>query len=1572
MNEEYQIICCPKCGQKLRVPSNQGVLNVKCPSCGERFSFDKESSISSESFASSTNGEIHTSPQNGSAFIKEVAKYFMDFLETDFHKRRNPKRSIKLRNQDNLLVGLNLNKYPDFNNLLWKSVNSGFGSSRSIEKGHYKTTIPQNLLDLIKFQTEKLSDNQINQITKNISEELEKAAVLYKEEYDKALTTSLEFTEKIIKESLVLPFINNIEKSLENLNLGDENSIYLMEEELTNVLVTLLESKISELLKFLIAKQKTALLRELKSVFDIDDVKNDINAFFKNFEVTDLFAEIYEIDRNRNILDKQEFYFYFYDISFNKIRYPVFYLPFSLEKTNESLRIYFDSQVYINKKALGYIVQEYNKEKGKRGNLNTTTERIIYLAEHKNDFATVVSNIVNEITNFFELDSSINIHVPDPQVAKSFLVRMSNSCYISLFDKSDEALVNDYEEILQLLSNEDGVLAQAFDKLIDDFIHKNPQPFNPEVENEWDDTATGDRLVFASPIPLNGEQRQILLATSRKDCKYITVEGPPGTGKSHTITAIAFEAILKNQCVLILSDKKEALDVVEVKITETMNKVRTDKKFQNPILRLGKTGNTYNQILSKSSLENIKIFYRAVKKDYQSLEQNIGKSVKSLKEDLDAEIWACNEIDVEEVRELFGLEYHYEQNGCHVDVEEILKQPDSAIELEEFRRIFLDIKSKCVNDRNSNIAKLSELFGIHADSFENPSKLLNLAKLLIAISGDATEITNVFEEKSELLRNFHKLSDGDLEKLERLIEAYKTLRNPVWGYFLKGGKLERINKEFKDTFPYSKFDYSYKSIGQFNNVLEILSFVAKLKQNRLSPSGVDFDYLNIVHRFIQDETMGSLSAEMAHLAEDIEYLIANFNKYPNTLNKIGLVQTSLASFGNNQFTEMPDRDFDMIIRYINLKQKITKDFNNIPLLNYADQSRDIENLTTLKMTYLLDGRVIDFYEQNRNDANTIRNVIRQKRKFNRDDFLRLKEAFPCILAGVRDYAEYIPLEPGLFDLVIIDEASQVSIAQAFPALLRAKKVVILGDKKQFSNVKAAHARSDTNKEYLNSLEATFKKHISNESSKLVKLEKFNIKTSILEFFEFINNYNTQLLKHFRGYKELISYSNKYFYQNNFHVMKIRGKPINEVLKFSFVDHDGRAELIPNTNIPEIKFICSKLKALKENNSDLSVGIITPHTNQQKMLMEMINKSVDRDYYFENLKLKIMTFDTCQGEERDIIFYSMVATKELDRLWGVFIKDLASVDIEEDGRIKAQRLNVGFSRAKECMHFVLSQPLDQYSGSVGEALRHYNNVLIEAQQEKTAADVDSNSPMESQVLNWFYQTEFWKENKDNIEFTPQFKIGKYLKQLDKTYKHPNYIVDFLLFYQDGSNEEHKIIIEYDGFREHFKDVDVINEFNYKDYYSDDDIYRKKVLEGYGYKFLRINRFNTGKDPIKTLDRRIRQLIGGGHKGNNLLDNILGTVDRLQNGHMKDCPKCKKLKNLDDFRDSSLITGYGRFCRSCKGLVGFKESKASTTVKDIDTKIKSCPKCGSPMVLRNGRYGPFFGCSKYPYCRGTRNC
>ena len=237
------------------------------------------------------------------------------------------------------------------------------------------------------------------------------------------------------------------------------------------------------------------------------------------------------------------------------------------------------------------------------------------------------------------------------------------------------------------------------------------------------------------------------------------------------------------------------------------------------------------------------------------------------------------------------------------------------------------------------------------------------------------------------------------------------------------------------------------------------------------------------------------------------------------------------------------------------------------------------------------------------------------------------------------------------------------------------------------------------------------------------------------------------------------------------------------------------------------------------------------------------------------------------------------------------------------------------------------------------------------------------------MNWFYQTKFWDKHKDETEFIPQFEIGKYLKQLDHTYMHPAYKVDFLLVYTDESHKEHKIIIEYDGFREHFHEIDEVNEFNYENYYSSDDVYRQKVLEGYGYKFLRINKFNSGESPVATLDERIGQLLKNKASVNPLLNNIHETIESLQNGDMKECPKCKEIRNYKDFRDPDLITGYGRFCMHCKGYTLIEKPTNNNEDNVVISGDKTCPKCSSKMILRKGRYGKFYGCSKYPYCRGT---
>src|SRR3989344_7518917 len=88
-----------------------------------------------------------------SLFIKEVGRYFLEFLETDFHKRKLPRRSIKLHNEKGLLTGLNISKYPNFYKIAYKLLNNAFaGDALVIQKGVYKADIPKSLLDLIKKQ----------------------------------------------------------------------------------------------------------------------------------------------------------------------------------------------------------------------------------------------------------------------------------------------------------------------------------------------------------------------------------------------------------------------------------------------------------------------------------------------------------------------------------------------------------------------------------------------------------------------------------------------------------------------------------------------------------------------------------------------------------------------------------------------------------------------------------------------------------------------------------------------------------------------------------------------------------------------------------------------------------------------------------------------------------------------------------------------------------------------------------------------------------------------------------------------------------------------------------------------------------------------------------------------------------------------------------------------------------------------------------------------------------------------------------------------------------------------------
>jgi very-short-patch-repair endonuclease len=282
---------------------------------------------------------------------------------------------------------------------------------------------------------------------------------------------------------------------------------------------------------------------------------------------------------------------------------------------------------------------------------------------------------------------------------------------------------------------------------------------------------------------------------------------------------------------------------------------------------------------------------------------------------------------------------------------------------------------------------------------------------------------------------------------------------------------------------------------------------------------------------------------------------------------------------------------------------------------------------------------------------------------------------------------------------------------------------------------------------------------------------------------------------------------------------------------------------------------------------------------------------------------------------------MVATADEDALNYIFPVELSDAEQAVEQKLKVQRLNVGFSRAQEMIWFVHSKPLNEFRGAIGQALNHYANILENANRIPSAEDTDQSSPMEAKVLEWFRQTKFYQSNIDAIDVFAQFEIGTYLKQLDPTYEHPKWRVDFLVTYQ-SSKGPIQIVIEYDGFDYHFAKGKHVHVGNHERYLNEADVERQLTLESYGYRFLRINRFNLGDDPVATISDRLYQLveIAVGEQISEAVNHIQSQAQGLANKELKPCSKCGQIREKADYYDPALgggAGGFGRVCMTCKG-------------------------------------------------------
>lgn len=1483
--------------------------------------------------------------QKDNEFLTDIARYFRDFIDTDFHRQRLPKRQVNRQDNAGNLIGISLKKYPQLIKTIWDMLHKPVETELSfrIPRGRYKATINKQLSNLIKKYIEDIAEQTTLTLMAEAKLFSRDFIKIHQDDPERLTSEVMSNLERALMESIVVPLLSYLETYFDENSLQGLETIFDIKDELGQRLVTNAEEAIGASLNTaIVSKDFTEYDKLIEDFFSLRTLQTKTFEYFQTFTASDFYTELHALRSTLRIRENTDIYIYIGDLHYKNISFPMFYLPLHVELNESVFTITIDPHLYINKRAIDYIAQEIARVENK-AQRSIVHDRIVYL-ESNQTFAEVIQVRSDNWASDLVLRPPIDFAKPQDQKARSSKVTMTNRLHFAAFDKSDESLLNDYEALLTMAEGDDSVL-EDFTQLIDGFLFGDPDSISEDIEAEWQGIPIQDRLVYRSPIPLNEEQRKIQTAVKSKNGRFIVCSGPPGTGKSHTITAIAFDAILDGRNVLILSDKTEALDVVEDKLTKTLNSVRLDDNFQNPILRLGKSSNTYHKIVSTQSIERIKARYRTAQGHQKTLQQTIDNEEKQLKDQLKNTAEMYQAIDLQSI-------YTLQQNEAKLD-----------LDFEDVSRIFNDETIIKVLDDVRVLMLLLNGQNALVDILHSTVSEPSLEDLYIVIEL-LPHLDKVALVSHDILNQFYRFYDYQLEELLDFILRYERIRYPIFGFLFTRSKARLIDSELAQHLDCRSGIDIHRHLRLLRLAYDHLT---QLNQLLVQVFGhgqyLCYAFQVEIHQFqMKQQDTSSLKGRITRIRQFVE-------DYPDVATEIGLscenlIEWTTVQTGSDKFRLCQVLDHQQ--RY----DEIRKQFTSIPEFDYTGQKTKIESLHTNALANTIDERVIGFHEKKRTTARAIRDIIRKKQKFPTEQFDDLKQAFPCIIANIRDYAEYMPLSPNLFDVIIIDEASQVSIAQAFPAILRAKKMVVLGDAKQFSNVKSSNASKALNNQYLNDIHDNFRRTHQLDANLRTRLEKFDIKTSILDFVDMLANYGTMLKKHFRGYQEHISFSSKYFYNYQLQAVKVRGKSVEEVLEVTIIDDDGKASTLGNVNELEGKFILSKILTFLELSDPPTVGIITPFTDQQRYLSQTYNQHPRGQELYQKLHLKIMTFDSCQGEEREYVFYSMVATQAHDRLYGIFPKSFQDAG-DPEHNLRLQRLNVGFSRVQEKMHILLSKPVDQFAGALGEALRHYQALLEKAKSLPTSKDVDPKSPMEAMLLEWIERTEFYQQNAQHIEIMPQFPIGDYLKQLDHSYNHPAYRVDFLLRLRVEDQTYH-LIIEYDGFKEHFTNLDKIDSHNYQQYYKAADVEREKILESYGYKILRINRFNMGKDPVDTLSDRLHRLtrdIIRKHQPHELVTEIGEAAEELVRGDRRVCQVCGKPKPKDEFLDSNLKSGIGRICHNCKRDKQRRTVTKKRTTMRTDLNMK-CPQCGQPMVLRQGQYGQFYGCSTFPHCRATK--
>jgi len=313
-------------------------------------------------------------------------------------------------------------------------------------------------------------------------------------------------------------------------------------------------------------------------------------------------------------------------------------------------------------------------------------------------------------------------------------------------------------------------------------------------------------------------------------------------------------------------------------------------------------------------------------------------------------------------------------------------------------------------------------------------------------------------------------------------------------------------------------------------------------------------------------------------------------------------------------------------------------------------------------------------------------------RYRREAYNAMKDCYegvPCWIMPTWRISESLPSQFGSFDLVIIDEASQ-SDCTALPALLRAKKILIVGDDKQVSP-----SATFLTEEKIIQLKHNYLRSQPFGDLLLPGISLYDLANALFP------SQRIMLQEHFRCVEPIIRFSMQFYEEP---LIPLRIPTASERLDPPLIDvyvPGGIRDEITKINEFEIDAILEEIKKITSNNKyqNRSIGVISLIGSQQASdIQSRLLDELGEEIY---QKFKIVCGDsaTFQGKEKDIIFLSMVVGPGQ----GVVLNK----------REYKQRFNVALSRARDRMYLYRSieeSELTNESDLRLKVIRHFANPM----------------------------------------------------------------------------------------------------------------------------------------------------------------------------------------------------------------------------------------------------------------------